>query len=54
MIGRRFGVLALIVGTLSVTALAPRSRSLSTGSFISAISGETTIVVPGRCSAGSW
>jgi len=32
----------------------PHSRSASTWSFISAISGETTSVRPGSSSAGSW
>ena len=40
---------------LSATvAVTPRSASMSSWSFISAISGETTIVVPVMTSAGSW
>ncbi len=40
---------------LSATvAVMPRSASMSSWSFISAISGETTTVVPGSSSAGSW
>jgi hypothetical protein len=32
----------------------PASARLSAWSYIRAISGETTSVMPGRCSAGSW
>ena len=36
------------------SAATPRSTSASTWSFISEISGETTIAVPGRWTAGTW
>jgi hypothetical protein len=39
---------------LTAAASTPRSSSLSDWSFISAISGDTTIVVPRILSAGSW
>ena len=39
---------------LSCQAATPSPRSLSHWSFISAISGETTTVVPGSSRAGSW
>ena len=38
----------------TAAASRPRSSSLSDWSFINAISGDTTIVVPRICSAGSW
>jgi len=38
----------------AAVAVTPRSESMSSWSFISAISGETTIVVPSMSSAGSW
>ena len=39
---------------LTKVAAMPRARSASTWSFISARSGETTMVVPSRSRAGSW
>ncbi len=38
----------------ATVAVMPRSASMSSWSFISAISGETTTVVPGSSSAGNW
>ena len=35
-------------------AAMPRARNASTWFFMSAMSGDTTTVVPGRSSAGSW
>ena len=39
---------------LSCSATTPASCSLPAWSFISEISGDTTTVVPSRCSAGNW
>ena len=38
----------------AAVAVMPRSDSMSSWSFISAISGDTTTVVPSTSSAGSW
>jgi hypothetical protein len=39
---------------LNCSAAIPASSSFSTWSFIRAMSGDTTTVVPSRCSAGNW
>ena len=39
---------------LRTAARTPAGRSASTWSFISEMSGDTTMAMPGRTSAGSW
>ena len=53
-IERRFLLACSLSALLTCAAAMPASSSLSAWSFISEISGETTTVVPGRCSAGNW
>jgi hypothetical protein len=43
-----------LTAELMTVAAMPRAASASTWSFISAMSGETTTVTPGKSTAGSW